>query len=71
MVIHTINKADLALEQAHKEWLKQKKQTITNQKNLKQCYAKLLKTDAISEATYEALVRIANNTLNFLNQKEI
>ena len=60
-----------ALEQAHKEWLRLKKQTITNQKNVKQCYKKLLKEEAISEDTYEALIRIANNTINFLNWKEV
>lgn len=60
-----------ALEQAHKEWLRLRKQTITNQKNVKQCYKKLLKEGAITNDTYEALVRIANNTINFLNWKEI
>ena len=60
-----------ALEQAHKEWLKLRKQTITNQKNVKQCYKKLLKEGVITNDTYEALVRIANNTINFLNWKEI
>ena len=71
MIFHTINQADKALEQAHKEYLKQKKLTITNQKNLKQCYKKLYVNEDISKETYEALVRIANNTINFLNQKEI
>ena len=71
MIYHTINQADRALEQAHKEWLRLKKQTLTNQKNLKQCYDKLLKDESISKDTYEALIRIANNTINFLNQKEI
>ena len=60
-----------ALEQAHKEWLRQRKQTITNQNNLKQCYKKLLKEESITKETYEALIRIANNTINFLNCKEI
>ena len=65
------NESLKALEQAHKEWLRLKKQTLTNQKNLKQCYKKLLKEEAISEDTYEALIRIANNTINFLNWKEV
>lgn len=65
------NESLKALEQAHKEWLKLRKQTLTNQKNVKQCYKKLLKEGAITNDTYEALVRIANNTINFLNWKEI
>lgn len=65
------NESLKALEQAHKEWVRLKRQTLSNQKNLKQCYKKLLKEEAISEDTYEALIRIANNTINFLNWKEI
>ena len=71
MIYHTINQADRALEQAHKEWLRLKKQTLTNLTNIKECYKKLYINDTISKDTYFGLLRIANNTIKFINEKEI
>lgn len=68
MIYHTI---ETELEKAHKDYTRRKKQTLTNLVNIKECYKKLYINDNISKDTYFGLLRIANNTIKFINEKEI
>lgn len=62
---------DRELNLAHQEYEMVKKSVLANQRAIKQCYKKLYNQNAINKETYQALIRIANTTVKFINMKEI
>lgn len=59
------------LELAHSEYISAKKAILYNLKSVKQCYKKLYTEEKINKDTYKALVSITNNTIKFLDLREI
>lgn len=60
---------ELAL--AHAEYEAVKRAVLYNLRAEKQCYRKLHNQGVIEDATYKALLSIANNTIKFIKMKEI
>ena len=60
-----------AIEQAHLEYEREKKSVIVNLKGLKVFYKQLYKNEVICKDCYKGLNTIVNNTIKFINEKEI
>ena len=59
------------LEKAHKDYERRKQATLLNLKGLKVFFKALSEEEIICKESYDAFIRVVNNTANFINEREI